>query len=112
MIFERKRTVYRLSGPPPGPTPGPSDPIPPPAPGGYGPSFYPPAYYPPPPPPPPQKKKPPPPIFSFGGRGGVFLGVFWGRLVPPSPPPPPTPRPPHGWCVRGAGRRRARRGLP
>src|SRR2546427_9143298 len=51
MIFERKRTVYRLSGPPPGPTSGPSDPIPPPAPGGYGPSFYPPAYYPPPPPP-------------------------------------------------------------
>src|SRR3989449_3944814 len=51
MIFERKRTACRLSGPPSGPAPGPSDPIPPPAPGGYGPSFYPPAYYPPPPPP-------------------------------------------------------------
>ena len=51
MIFERKSTVYRLSGPPSGPGPGSSDSIPPPAPGGYGPSFYPPAYYPPPPPP-------------------------------------------------------------
>src|SRR3989449_11652535 len=51
MIFERKRTACRLSGPPSGPAPGPSDLIPPPAPGGYGPSFYPPAYYPPPPPP-------------------------------------------------------------
>src|SRR2546428_12140496 len=61
MIFERKRTVYRLSGPPPGPTSGPRDPIPPPAPGGYGPSFYPPAYYQPPPPPPPLQACPPPP---------------------------------------------------
>ena len=51
MIFERKRTACRLSGPPSGPAPGPSDPIPPPAPGGYGPSFYPPGYYPPPQPP-------------------------------------------------------------
>src|SRR6266581_7696880 len=58
MIFERKRTACRLSGPPSGPGPGSSDPFPPPAPGGYGPSFYPPAYYPPayyPPPPPPKK---------------------------------------------------------
>src|SRR3989442_6324839 len=51
MIFERKRTVCRLSGPPSGPAPGSRASIPPPAPAGYGPSFYPPGFYPPPPPP-------------------------------------------------------------
>src|SRR2546422_318074 len=67
MIFERKSTVYRLSGPPSGPGPGSSDSIPPPAPGGYGPSFYPPAYY---PPPPPNGSV----VLIAGGR---TLRVFW-----------------------------------
>src|SRR6266571_401694 len=86
MIFERKRTACRLSGPPSGPGPGSSDPFPPPAPGGYGPSFYPPAYYPPayyPPPPPPKKSNAALIIVIVVVVVVLVSVVFGGRLVPP-----------------------------
>src|SRR5256886_16207225 len=93
MIFERKRTVCRLSGPPSGPAPGPSDSIPPPAPGGYGPSFYPPGYYPPPQPP---KKSNAALIIVIVVVVAVLVSVVLAAVLylltsallePPNPPP-------------------------